>query len=58
MLLLITGSVVVGGLLWLIHVVIIRPLFVLREMRRQGIPGPPFRPLVGQMPEMRKVRLH
>ena len=48
-------AVVVLAVGWLVNVLVFQPMRVVQELRRQGVPGPPFRPLLGQMPEMRAV---
>ena len=48
-------AAVVVAVGWLVNVLVFQPMRVVQELRRQGVPGPPFRPLLGQMPEMRAV---
>ena len=52
--------VLVGLFTWLALVAYRRlwaePRSILRDLQRQGVSGPPFRLIFGQLPEMRKVR--
>jgi cytochrome P450 len=53
-LLLVLLSALLLGLFVFVYKYILHPYWLYRLLRRQGVRGPPFRPLVGQLPELAK----